>query len=306
MSRRNLSTKGLSLSQAQSISNLCYQRAHDISAQLAGVNNASRTFKYGDEILTEIPGKPLPTNVVELLMEQAKLHACQAFLVEHIKLKDTLIQNIQKERFTHNLQAPESPEYKDFQLLPMVDESWAWDQINNADKNEYLEVEAYAAHIGQFIHKNGVLDRLRAELPRIKTLEFIELKVGEKTPVMVTIHHTSEALLAIHNQLAAEHRKYEQKVNYYKAKVKNLVTIENARIAKVNGEEQARVNAENQILREEYQKKHAAFVGEVKQLQHEFEEKRHERIKEIAGLRIEVDARFQEVIDIYLQQVTTE
>jgi hypothetical protein len=35
--------KGLSLSQAQSISNLCNQRAREISAQLSGVNNYSKS-----------------------------------------------------------------------------------------------------------------------------------------------------------------------------------------------------------------------------------------------------------------------
>lgn len=306
MSRRNLSAKGLSLSQAQSISNLCFQRTQDIAAQLSGINNYSKTFEHGAKTLTETPGKKLPADVVTLLMEKSRLHACQAFLMEHIQLKDKLIKETQRRGFVCELKDPETPEYKDFKVIPSVDEEWGWIQLTNAEKNEYLEAEAFAAHIGQFIHKNGTLDHLRAELPNIKTLEFIELKRDEKTPLIVTVHHTPEQLLSLHNELAAEHRKHEQKVNYYKAKVKNLVTTENARIAKENAEAQSSVNAENQVLRAEFQKKQEVYYGEVKRLQHEFEKSRQDEIKEIAALRIEVDPRFQPTIDLYLKQVSEE
>jgi hypothetical protein len=306
MSRRNLSKTGLSLSQAQSISNLCFQRTQDIASELSGINNVSKTFEHGGNTLTETTGKPLPSNVVELILEKSKLHACQAFLMEHIKLKDRLIKEAQKASPKEELERPEHPEYKDFKVTPSVDEPWGWDQLTNAEKNEYLDAEAYAAHVGQFIHKNGVLDNLRSNLPHIKTLEFIELKKDEKTPMKVEIHHTPEQLLELHNKLAAEHRVYEQKVNFYKAKVKNLVTEENARIAKVNGDTQAKVNAENQILRDEYQKQLQNYHGKVSELTHEFENWRQNEIKELAGLRIEIAPRFQSVIDQYLTQVTTE
>ena len=306
MSKRNLSKTGLSLSQAQSISNLCFQRTQDISSELSGINNVSKTFEHGGNTLTETPGKPLPSNVVELILEKSKLHACQAFLMEHIKLKDSLIKEAQHTMFKDELERPEHPEYKDFKVTPSVDEKWGWDQLTNVEKNEYIEAEAYAAHIGQFIHKNGVLDILRSDLPKIKTLEFIELKKDEKTPMMVKIHHTPNQLLGLHNKLAAEHRVYEQKVNFYKAKVKNLVTEENAHIAKENGETQAKINAENQILRDEYQKQLQNYHGEISRLNHEFENWRQNKIKELASLRIEVDQRFQDVINLYLVQVTTE
>lgn len=306
MLRRNLSTSGLSLSQAQSISNLCNQRANDIAADLSGINNASKTFKIGEAEFIETPAKKLPNNVVELLLEMSKLHSCQSFLMEHIKLKERLIKTEQLSRFSSTLEQPEEPEYKRVLINNMVDEQWGWDQLSNAEHNEYLQCEAYAAHIGQFIHKRGVLDVLRTELPHIKTLEFIELNKDSKTPLTVVVHHTQSDLLAIHNQLAELHREYEQKVNYYKAKVKNLVTSENARIAKENGEKQSTANAENQILRSEYQVKFEIYLGQIKKLEHEFEQTRQNTIKELANLRIEVDPRFQDVIDLYKKSVLAE
>jgi len=304
--RRNLASKGLSLSQAQSISNLCYQRTQDIASQLSGVNNASKTFKHKDEDLIETPGKQLPENVMLLLVEKSKLHACQAFLMEHIKLKDQLIKGFQAETFVRDEKRPEEPEYNTFVMVREVKEQWGWDQLTNAEKNEYLEAEAYASHIGQFIHKGGILDTLRSELPHIKTLQFIELKKDEKTPLIVNVHHTPEQLLKLHNELGAEHRKYEQRVNYFKSKVKNLVTTENARIAKENGDKQAESNAINQTLRSEHQKKEMAYYEETRKLAHDFEKQRQDRIHEVASLRIEIDPRFQEVIDIYMPKVVNE
>lgn len=86
--RNSLNTKGLSLSQAQSISNLCFQRTQDIANNLSVINNAEKTLKIGDETYVETVGNKIPTNVVDLLLEKALLHSTQAFLMENIKAKD--------------------------------------------------------------------------------------------------------------------------------------------------------------------------------------------------------------------------
>jgi len=110
MKKHSLSTKGLSLSQAQSISNLCNQRATDIAAELNGINNVEKKLKIGEETYIETVGKPVPSNLTELLLEKAKLHATQAFLMENIKAKDSLITSIQRENYYASAPRPESPE----------------------------------------------------------------------------------------------------------------------------------------------------------------------------------------------------
>jgi predicted RND superfamily exporter protein len=184
-----------------------------------------------------------------------------------------------------------------------VDEDFGWDTLSTAEYNEYLEAEAYASHIGQFIHKGGKLDKLRAELPTIKTLEFMEIEVGKKTPMKVSIHHTAEQLLSVHEQLAALHRGFEQRVNYFKSKVKNATTSENARIQKERGLIQARVNNENAEAANNYKLAYDKWSGEERQAQHEFEEKRQARIQEAVNLKIEVAERFQDVVDEFLNQL---
>jgi len=301
--RNSLNTTGLSLSQAQSISNLCFQRTQDISSNLSVINNAEKTLKIGNETYIETVGNKIPANVVDLLLEKALLHATQAFLMENIKAKDSLLKELKAKYFISPLTEPDFPQTESITLIPLVDEKWGWDQLSLSEYNEYLEAEAYAAHIGQFIHKDCKLDILRKELSTIKTLEWMTIKDGEKTPLKVSVHHNQAQLLDIHNNLAALHRKYEQRVNYFKAKVKNLVTEENARISKVNADEQAIVNNSNKKMEDTFSELLRVYRAENLRLIQDFEKTRQEDIQKVAGLRITVDTRFQPTVDKYLKEL---
>ena len=305
MKKHSLTPTGLSLTQAQSISNLCFQRTQDIANELNIINNAEKTLKIGSDTYTQTKGNAIPSNIVELILEKGLLHSTQAFLMENIKAKDSLLKELRTKRFVSPLTLPVVPDLEDCDdnLSQLVDESWGWEQLTNSEYNEYLESEAYAAHIGQFIHKDGKLDNLRKELSTIQTLEWITIKDGEKTPLKVDIHHNPAQLLEIHNALAKLHRQYEQRVNYFKAKVKNLVTEENARISKENANVIAIVNSSNDLLRNKYNSELDVYKAENLKLAQEFEKNRQEDIQTTAQLRITVDARFQKVIDLYLKQL---
>jgi hypothetical protein len=306
MKRNSLASKGLSMSQAQSISNLCNQRSKDITAALADINNASKTIKIGKEDYVHTAGKPMPSNVVELLASKARLHATQAFLMENIKAKDSIINEIKYESFDFEAENPSPTREPQImpEIVPQVGEDWGWEQLSESEYNEFIEAEAYASHIGQFIHKGGALDRLRTELPKIQTLEFMELEIGKKSPMKVTVHHKPEGLLKTHEELAALHRGYEQRVNYFKSKVKNSVTKENARISKLNAEAQAEANEKNSLAMGEYTKKREEWLALYKKESHDFEAARQARIEEAINLRIQVDERFQPVVDEFLKQLS--
>ena len=300
--KHSLSATGLSLSQAQSISNLCNQRVREIDNRLSVVNNASKQVTIDGVNYQETQPNPMPVDVVDMLTEKARLSSTQAFLMENMRAKDELLAATRKQTFDFETIMP-YPVRQKFEMvteLAEVGESWGWDQLSAAEYNEYLEAEAYAAHIGQFIHNRGKLDALRKELPTIKTLEWLEVETGKKTPVKVITHHTADDLLQLHEELAALHRGYEQRVNYFKAKVKNLVTTENARVARANAQEQARVNAINQKIMAEYEAEQKVWLDAEKKAKFEFQEKIEQQIKEIAAYRIQVSARFQPVIDMFI------
>jgi hypothetical protein len=305
MKKNNLvPNKGLSLSQAQSISNLCNQRAIKISNELTQVNNFKKTIKVGDSEKTLKTGVKLPTDVVSKLKEVAELHACQAFLMENIKAKDLLLKNVRSEiADISNIEMPKRPTFENYQPMPQVNENFGWEQLSTTELNEYMEAEAFAAHIGQFIHKDGHLSRLRDELPNVPEIDWMELKVGEKTPIEITVHHTPDELLKVHEELAGLHRQYEQRVNYFKAKVKNLATAENARIAKVNADKQANIDEINSNLRIDYDSEMKKYNEVVRGVNNEFEKTRQDAISTIASMRIEVDSRFQKTIDLFLNEL---
>lgn len=301
MKKGSLSEKGLSLSQASSLTNLCNQRCLDIEAQLTSLNNCSKTINYENNILTSMNAVPMPTDIVEILSEKAKLHACQAFLMENIKLKDNLLKEKAKEKYVNTFEAPVYPKLEQPATENQVDEKWGWEQLTVAEHSEFLEKEAFASHIGQFIHKGSVLDKLRKELPTIKPLEWIT-PPGDNAkamPVIIKIHNKSEELLALHEKFALIHREHEQRVNFFKAKVKTSVTLENARIAKANANNIAEAFKKNNVLLAEYKVAVENYNAKVTEATQIFEAARQENIKTIAAYRISVDPRFQMAIDLF-------
>jgi len=302
--KHSLSSQGLSLSQAQSISNLCNQRAKEIDAVLDTVNNYSRSITIEGKTYIETPAKPLPKNTADLLLDKALLHSCQAFLMENIKAKDQLLKEVKEKQMPVGSNYPERPELREMPELELVSEKWGWEQLSASEYNEYLESEAYASHIGQFIHRGGTLDKLRSSLPHIKTLEFFEVEKDKRTPMEVTVHHSSDQLLGLHEYLAGLHRTHEQRVNYFKAKVKNLVTIENARRSKEHAILCNEIRVESERLMDEYRNLSMKWQDEQTIAKSNFEEARQKEIESIAAMRIAVDARFQKVIDFFLPKVS--
>ena len=307
MKKNSLSATGLSLSQAQSVSNLCNQRALEIARKLLTVNNYSKTVKVAGETqpLVVETGVKMPEDVVELLKEKANLHACQAFLMENIKAKADSIQLTKKSVADVSvIKFPKIPDYIEPTMLSNVEEDFGWSQLTAAENNEYFEAEAYAAHIGEFIHgKDSILGRLRNELPQIPAVEWFEIEKDKKVPVKIKVHHTADELFKLHETLAELHRGYEQRVNYFKAKVKNLTTEENARIAKVNADAQTLAEKTNSDLRLVYELIYEQASEDVQAIKNEYEKTRQATIKELAATRILVDARFKSVIDGFIQKL---
>ena len=303
--RNSLATKGLSLSQAQSISNLCSQRAAEIANILSGINNYSKTVRVDKEDFVTVAGKKMPVNVVALLKEKASLHATQAFLMENITAKDQMLDLARCAKAdVSSVVYPETPEYIVAEELPNVGENYGWEQLTIAETNAYIEAEAFASHIGQFIHRDSPLDRLRRELPTIPSIDWMQIKGdGTKSPVRIDVHHTSEGLLKTHEELAGLHREYEQKVNYTLAKIKNIVTARNADIAKINADAVNEANTINAELRQAFDSAYKKANEDVNAIRAEFEKDRQATIKEVAALRIGECDRFQEVIDIFLPKV---
>jgi hypothetical protein len=299
---RNLASKGLSMSQAQSISNLCNQNAQEIAREIESYNNCSKMISISGQSYLLQEGIVIAEDILDKLKTKGDLHATQAFLMEAIKSKESEIGRIRNltPDISH-LTQPVRVYAPDYEIEYNVEESWGWSQLTDSEYSKYLQEEALASHLGQFIHKNGKLSELRRELPNISTLEWFEVEDGKKTPVKVTKHHHPSSLMELHEEVAELHRKHEQSVNFFKAKVKNLVSDENARIQKENANKAAEFLKLEKELNQNYQLEMDAYNGEVLRLTMEFNSQRELDIKAAAALRINVDPRFQDVIDLFIQ-----
>lgn len=300
---RNLGKKGLSMSQAQSISNLCNQRAQEISNEIMNYNVCSKSITVDRQEYVTQQASPMPKDIASLLLEKSKLHATQAFLMEAIKAKEAEMERIKalKPDLSH-IEVPVRKVPEDFDLIEPVTEQHGWDALPEAEYSEYLEVEAYAAHLGQFIHRAGALTSMRSELNRLPAIEWMEIETGKKTPVKIKAHHSAKELLATHEEIAALHRVYEQRVNYFKAKVKNIVSETNAQIQKENADKSAEYAAQEKLFNEEFKAAYDAYNAQVLVETMKFNSQRELDIKDAAGLRIVVNPRFQDVIDRFLRE----
>lgn len=298
--QHSLAKTGLSMTQAQTISNLCNQAANEMMVALSKMNNCSKTLNFDGKMITKQVGVKISITLEDQLKTIGEYRACQAFLMEQIKAKDALLTSAKALRLTEFVaKEPERPALIQYKEIPLVNDQWGWDQLTAAEMAEYWEAEAMAAVIGQFIHKGGTLDRLRKELPLLEPVEWFVAPghEGKAYPVTISVHHTEMDLWNTHQDLANIHRVHEQKVNYYKAKVKNLVTAKNAEINKDNSVESGKVYAENHKIMDEHSKELQKYRDAVKIEIDVFEAAKLTTIKGISELRIQVDKRFQSVVD---------
>ena len=85
--------------------------------------------------------------------------------------------------------------------------------------------------------------------------------------------------------------------------VKNAVNIEYARCIRVNADEQARVDKLNENNRALFDTAYKAWSADKAAAMYAFNEERQKEIARLAGLRIEVPARFQSVVDEFLKDI---
>lgn len=307
MSKYSFGKKGLSMSAAQSLSNVCFQKQQDIDSNINKMNCIKKTILINGKESPYSVSMPIPTNIDEVLTEKAKYASLQAFLMEHIKAKGQMLTYEEERLEGFMVQGIERPIEKDYlpstpKLKMQENEQWGWEQLTPSEYNEYLDVEAKASHIGQFIHKNGKLEDIRKNAGNTHLIEWIEINKGEKTPIFIEYTSSSEDLNSIHSKLSNLHRKYEQKVNYYKAKVKNLVNEKNQEILKENKEiliqhEQAVIEARKRF-NEDMDKYNSEYNRQYSELQSDV----MKRKQEIANIKIIVPEYYQPLVDELLAE----
>lgn len=291
--------KGLSMTDATFFSNKANQIASDLERQLNSYNPIEKiAFIDGKKYITE--NCKLFDVDVDLIQHLVKLRGLQAYLMEALKEKDRLLKEHEATEFVYDVPAPVQPNKQDYFIKnqPQVDEDWAFRNIlSEKERIEYVINEAAAASIGKLIHKDGVLQKARRKVETQPLLEFIDVKMSEKTPVSVTIHHNSSDITLIINELANKHRVYEKVVNKFKAIMRNAVSARNAEIQKelsIEASKQHTLFSEaNELYLAELAKYNMSREAAFAEWMEQFNIKK----QQLSSLKIVVPAELQEVID---------
>lgn len=210
----HLNTKGLTITQAQNISNLCNQRNEMLESKLNNLNNYSaKITDYTGNTHVIQDARPVPGDIDKVLSEMGENSALQAFLMDNLRKREEIMNAVKDEDFEFDPQ----PKQEGCDFLRKAD----MDYLTVDERIKYLYLEAKCARIGSFIHKNGQLTILRKNVDAENHFQTYSLEVGKQIPVVKTFHHTSHNLLIVHEKLSETHRELSMKLNYFKAKIKN-------------------------------------------------------------------------------------
>lgn len=293
--KKYLSEKGLSMSNAQSISNLCNQLATEIERKIESINNSKKVVKVDDETYVNQESNPMPKDIINLLMKKGSYHALQAYLMEMIKYKDSLLRELEYSDPEITIEKPSRPLYEHTPEIVYNKDRYSF--LTPDERVEYLELEAYAAHIGQFIHKNGKLSKLRKELSGIHELEFIHTTTGKEYPVRIIKHHSPEELMEVHENLSRSHRDYEKRLNYLKSKSLTLMNEHNAKIEAEYAKNLEVVNNINSKLSDEYEKELDNYKNKLSIINSNHREYILKESSRISKLKIVVPTRFKDIVE---------
>ena len=306
---RYLGSKGLSMTQARSVSNICNQNAEELDNMFETINNFKSSVLIDQMPFEHSTGTPIPDNIVDLVLKKSEYVVVQSYMMEAIKHKEALIAStknmVDRNMATWSRENPE-PRYPEPFLCSRtspVTEAEMWETLSQTEMEEFVSEEAKASTIGKFIHKGSVLDKLRKELPTLKTLSWFEDLKGNSYPMTLNTHHTPEQLFGVYETLAGHHRKHEMRVNYYKAKVKNLTLSTNQEIARKNNlleEEVRKLQREDMAA---YRASITEYSARRDQANEEFAEEALRLQGEYAALRIVVPVSMKKLVDTLLEGV---
>ena len=130
---KHLGKNGLSMTDAQSISNAVNQACTEIENTINNFNVVSKTIKIDGESFDIQEAHPI-VDIFDLLKTKSKLHGVQAFLMEGLKSKENLMDEIREQEFdSSSFTMPEREDIKEPEYLSIVDETFGWSKLSSSE-----------------------------------------------------------------------------------------------------------------------------------------------------------------------------
>ena len=277
-----LDTKGLTTAEANYTANIIKELCERISNEIKQLTLFKGTLNFQGK-QTEYNKVYKVENLEEKCLEEGNLYALSAWLREAIKSKEALLRQVENDNFDISLL--NEVNYGKATSLLTEDEVKYSLLIN--ELAEYLAYEAKAAHIGKKVHPNGIFEQwfnMIKNTPKVQINEINKDYIVEFDQVV-----DEKDLYQVYFTLQKEYREAEQKVNYYKAKVKNLLNEKNQEINQKNRALQDKLSQDLEIQNS----KNLALQAEINNL-------RGQKLKEVSELKIIIPNELQKTLD-YVQ-----
>jgi ribosomal protein S17 len=230
--------EGLSQTEANHQANMVKEIADIIKREFESTGVYTEKVVYAGE---EVPldNNQTITDLVEKAQMEGNLYALSAWLRSAVKAKEELLKIIRTAPDTFFLTEEEvyptisipRPMQHEVPLQKTWTEEDVIGEFTIAERAEYLRLEAQAAHLGKKIHTGGILDQIFTGLRNFVPFRFHGLRDGagmKDFPVRRARLYEVEGFEAAFFQLQAEHRSVEARLNWYKARIQNLVAERNA------------------------------------------------------------------------------
>jgi hypothetical protein len=275
------SNDGLSMSEANAVAGKAGDIGDSVSRLLNQTGSFIKTTELDGKNVTLVQPKKIE-NLVDVAKKDGDLYGLKAYLMEAIKAKNSVIDNLKKTDLENFAEENEKLHvYDKKEDLPpeheTVNENTILQKWSLSERAEYYLLEAQVAHLGKKVHPGGVLDRLAQESFEGVRYEREELNSGQgatKTHIaeVRSLYTPEEAQNAFYN-LHDTRRELEKKLNWYKARLQNemnakLIEAEKDYRQKLNDytELQKKKREEDEQLRSTLQSRRLNLVREASDL----------------------------------------
>lgn len=218
------------------------------------------------------------TNIAELevcLNRISNMNAFCAWVREAIKAKENALKTIENLSLNgfcklKNIELPEEPE------VTLLTEQDIINKMDIKERNRYLELEAFAATFGKYIHPDGTISRAREdafyreEAPNEVDGTGRDMVIYNYSPSVSTLE-LDKVFISLQNK----YREYEKQLNAIKFDIKE------------------KVNAQNMLLVQEHNKELDAYHQKMQSIRNALKLYVTKGREEIANLKIVIPEKLQ-------------
>lgn len=258
----------LTSTEAQNVCNIAQEKVKEYTAKLDNmsfINTYIKSVMNPSQSIQASFGSTKTSWIPETIEKIGQLNALCAWLKEAIKVKvrlesDLSHYNVNRWALENDLSLPK------LDSAPEGDEVTEEDIMNTWSReklNRYYSLNSIAATIGKYIHQDGKLALVRAELNEKKSKPALTKGDGRDTLVFEyesSVDNNEPSLDNIYMSLQALHRKYNSELNYLKSDLKsscnkrnNELEIEYQNALSKFKEQQTNYQTELRTLNSKYQ-----------------------------------------------------